>query len=84
MERQSHEESMMLWKIELESAKHINLTEEHAKLLEVVSNKIEDYSLTYYEYVDDIVEYLDKTSNTNDPKETVKNMCNHLIEKYNG
>jgi hypothetical protein len=52
--------------------------------LEVVSNKIEDYSLTYYEYVDDIAEYLDKTSNTNDPKETVKNMCNHLIEKYNG
>ena len=84
MERQSHEESKVLWKVELESAKHINLTEEHAKLLEIVSNKIEDYSLTYHEYVDDMVEYLDKTSNTNDPKETVKNMCNHLIKKYNG
>ena len=84
MERQSHEESKVLWKVELESAKHINLTEEHTKLLEIVSNKIEDYSLTYYEYVDDIVAYLDKASNINDPKETVKNMCNHLIEKYNG
>ena len=82
MGRQSKEESQALWKLELESAKHLNLTEEHATLIEIVTNKIEDYTLTYVEYLQDITDYLGTVSEDADPKETIKNMCNYLIQKY--
>ena len=82
MERQSKEESQALWKLELESAKHLNLTEEHATLIEIVTNKIEDYTLTYDEYVQDIAIYLTTVDGDADPKETIKELCNHLIQKY--
>ena len=49
MERQSHEESKVLWKLELESAKDLTLTPEHQKLVDIVTKKIENYSLTYEE-----------------------------------
>lgn len=82
MERQSHEESKVLWKLELESAKDLKLTPEHKKLVDLVTTKIEDYSLTYYEYVADIADYLEQQSDDLEPKEVIKNMCNHLIQKY--
>lgn len=87
MERQSKEESQVLWKLELESAKSLNLSEEHATLIEVVSSKIEDYTLTYNEYVQDIHDYLatiNGVEEDKDPKTIVKEMCEHLIQKYNG
>lgn len=82
MERQSHEESKVLWKLELESAKNLTLTPEHQKLVNIVTKKIEDYSLTYYEYVEDIASYLQQLPHDVDPKEAIETMCNHLIEKY--
>lgn len=82
MGRQSKEESQALWKLELESAKNLTLTTEHQKLVDIVTAMIEDYSLTYDEYLADISNYLEKVENTNDPKEVIKNMCNHLIEMY--
>lgn len=82
MERQSKEESQMLWRLELESAKHIQLTPEHQALVDLVTKKIEDYTLTYDEYLSDIAEYLQSASDDDEPKEVVKNMCNHLIQKY--
>lgn len=82
MERQSHEESKVLWKLELESAKDLTLTPEHQKLVDIVTKKIEDYSLTYYEYVEDIAAYLQQLPHDVDPKEAIETMCNHLIEKY--
>ena len=82
MERQSKEESQTLWKLELESAKQLKLTDEHAALIELVTKKIEDYTLTYVEYLQDITDYLGTVGEDVDPKETVKNMCNHLIQKY--
>lgn len=82
MERQSHEESKVLWKLELESAKNLTLTPEHKKLVDIVTKKIEDYSLTYYEYVEDIAAYLQQLPHDIDPKEAIETMCNHLIEKY--
>lgn len=82
MERQSKEESQVLWKLELESAKHLDLTPEHSNLIKVVTKKIEDYSLTYEEYLSDIAEYLQSASDDEQPKEVVKDMCNHLIQKY--
>ena len=82
MERQSHEESKVLWKLELDSAKNLKLTPEHQKLVDLVTKKIEDYSLTYCEYVTDIADYLEQQSDDLEPKEVIKNMCNHLIQKY--
>ena len=82
MERQSHEESMVLWTLELASAEKLTLTPEHKKLVDIVTKKVEDYSLTYYEYVEDIAAYLQQLPHDVDPKEAIETMCNHLIEKY--
>lgn len=82
MERQSKEESQMLWKLELESAKNLTLTPEHQALIDLVTVKIEDYTLTYDEYVSDISDYLKNASDDDEPKEVIKNMCNQLIQKY--
>lgn len=82
MERQSHEESKVLWTLELTSAEKLTLTPEHKKLVDIVTKKIEDYSLTYYEYVEDIAAYLQQLPHDIDPKEAIETMCNHLIEKY--
>ena len=82
MGRQSKEESKMLWKLELESAKMLDLTPEHSELIKIVTSKIEDYTLTYEEYLSDIAEYLQSASDDDQPKEVIKNMCNHLIQKY--
>lgn len=82
MERQSHEESKVLWKLELESAKHLNLTPEHQALVDLVTKKIEDYTLTYEEYLVDITNFLKDASDDDEPKEVIKNMCNQLLQKY--
>ena len=82
MERQSKEESQVLWALELASAEKLTLTPEHKKLVDIVTKKIEDYSLTYYEYVEDIAAYLQQLPHDIDPKEAIETMCNHLIEKY--
>lgn len=82
MERQSKEESQMLWKLELESAKLLDLTPEHSALINIVTDKIEGYSLTYEEYLADIANYLQSASDDDEPKEVIKNMCLTLIEKY--
>lgn len=82
MERQSKEESQMLWRLELESAKHIQLTPEHQALVDAVTKKIEDYTLTYEEYLSDIVEFLQGVADGRDPKDTIIEMCNTLINKY--
>ena len=82
MERQSKEESQILWKLELDSAEKLEITPEHQALIDVVTKKIEDYSLTYYEYVEDIAAYLLQLPHDVDPKEAIKTMCNHLIQKY--
>lgn len=84
MERQSKEESQTLWKLELESAKLLDLTPEHSALINVVTAKIEDYSLTYEEYLADIADYLQSASDDDEPKEVIKNMCEYLTLKYYG
>lgn len=82
MARQSKEESQVMWKLELESAKQLNLTPEHQALVDAVTVKIEDYTLTYEEYLADIADYLQTASDDDEPKEVIKNMCLTLIEKY--
>ena len=82
MGRQSKEESQALWKLELKSAEGLTLTEEHQKLINVVTEMIEDYSLTYEEYLTDISDYLKEAEEDLEPSEVIKRMCYHLIDKY--
>lgn len=84
MERQSKEESQIMWRMELETAKRLDLTPEHSALIKLVTTKIEDYTLTYDEYVKDIADYLETASDDELPREVIKNMCNYLIQKYGG
>lgn len=84
MERQSKGESWMLWRLELESAMQLDLTPEHSALIKLVTTKIEDYTLTYDEYMKDIADYLETASDDELPREVIKNMCNYLIQKYGG
>lgn len=84
MERQSKEESQIMWKLELETAKRLDLTPEHSALIKLVTTKIEDYTLTYDEYVKDIADYLETAPDDVEPREVIKNMCNYLIQKYGG
>lgn len=81
MGRQSKEESQILWKLELESAKKITLIPEHQKLVDLVTKKIDDYTLTYEEHLADVTNFL-KDTEDDEPKEVIKNMCNYLIQKY--
>ena len=83
MERQSKEVSQTMWQMELESAGALNLTEEHKKLVDIVTEKINDYTLTYDEYVADIAEYLGTVKGDEDPKTVIKNMCETLYDRYN-
>ena len=81
MGRQSKEESQILWKLELESAKKITLIPEHQKLVDLVTKKIDNYTLTYEEHLADVTNFL-KDTEDDEPKEVIKNMCNYLIQKY--
>ena len=81
MGRQSKKESQILWKLELESAKKITLIPEHQKLVDLVTKKIDDYTLTYEEHLADVTNFL-KDTEDDEPKVVIKNMCNYLIQKY--
>ena len=84
MERQSKEESQIMWRMELETAKRLDLSPEHSALIKLVTTKIEDYTLTYDEYIKDVADYLETASDDELPREVIKNMCNYLIQKYGG
>ena len=60
MERQSKEDSLALWEFEKNNVKQFgsNISEELKELMEVADKKINNYSLTYNEFVDDILEGL--------------------------
>lgn len=81
-ERQSKEESQVLWALELASAEKLDLTPEHSRLIKIVSKKIDDYTLTYAEYVDDITNYLAGIPHDAEPKAVINDLINELIQKY--
>lgn len=87
MERQSKEESLNLWKLEKEhlDKANLNISPEFSTMMEVVDKKINDYTLTYNEYVDDIIKYLQDLEETDDIQvrmQQVENMYIHLTNKY--
>ena len=58
MERQSKEDSLALWEFEKNNVKQFGskISEELKELMEVADKKINNYSLTYNEFMDDILE----------------------------
>ena len=84
MERQSKEDSLALWEFEKNNVKQFGskISEE---LKEVADKKINNYSLTYNEFMDDILEGLAKLKDT-DSIETrqlqIKGLYNCLTNKY--
>lgn len=86
MERQSKEESLVLWALEKDHfSSKSDTSKELLELIEVVDEKINDYTLTYNEFVDDIVDSLKNCNDTNDlneRKQQVRNMYSYLIKKY--
>ena len=82
IQRQSKEESQALWQLELDSASKIELSAEHMTLLAIVNRKIQDYTLTYAEYVNDIAEYLQSADGTLEPKTVIDEMIKYLTNKY--
>lgn len=87
MERQSKEDSLALWEFEKNNVKQFgsNISEELKKLMEVADKKINDYSLTYDELIDDIIEGVTKLrsiDNIEDRRSQIKVLYNNLINKY--
>lgn len=87
MVRQSKEDSLALWEFEKNNTKQLgsNISEELRELMEVADKKINDYSLTYNELMDDVLEGLAKLKDT-DSIETrqlqIKGLYNDLTNKY--
>lgn len=87
MERQSKEDSLALWEFEKNNVKQFGskISEELKELMEVTDKKINNYSLTYNEFMDDILEGLAKLKDT-DSIETrqlqIKGLYNYLTNKY--
>lgn len=87
MERQSKEDSLALWEFEKNNVKQFGskISEELKELMEVADKKINDYSLTYNEFLDDILEGLAKlkdTDNIETRRLQIKGLCNYLTNKY--
>lgn len=87
MERQSKEDSFALWEFEKNNVKQFgsNISEELRELMEVADKKINDYSLTYNEFLDDILEGLAKlkdTDNIETRRLQIKGLYNCLTNKY--
>lgn len=87
MVRQSKEDSLALWEFEKNNTKQLgsNISEELRELMEVADKKINNYSLTYNELMDDVLEGLAKLKDT-DSIETrqlqIKGLYNDLTNKY--
>lgn len=87
MERQSKEDSLALWEFEKNNVKQFgsNISEELKELMEVADKKINDYSLTYNEFLDYILEGLAKlkdTDNIETRRLQIKGLYNCLTNKY--
>lgn len=87
MERQSKEDSLALWEFEKNNVKQFGskISEELKELMEVADKKINDYLLTYNEFLDDILEGLAKlkdTDNIETRRLQIKGLYNCLTNKY--
>lgn len=78
------EESLAM--LELEKAFMGNyVNEDLNRLYDVVEQSINDESITYQDFMDDVMDYLSKANEDDsieDRLKFIKNMCDTLIEKY--
>lgn len=85
-ERQSKEESLALWSLEKEGYEGTEMSKETAKLMQILDRKIYDYTLTYEEYVNDVVDWLSKyatdSESLEDRKKVINDMYIYFIDKY--
>lgn len=84
MERQSKEESLLLWFFEkgtMKSKSKNNATLN--TLCDILDKRFNDYSLTYNEYRADVIDYFENRLNESDDRHTqVADMFAYLINKY--
>lgn len=79
------EESLAM--LELEKAfMSDNTNEDFRRLYDAVEQAINDETITYQDFMDDTIAYLESIDGKDDSIENrlkyIKNMCNALIEKY--
>lgn len=87
MVRQSKEDSLALWEFEKYNYAHLDfeVSEELKKFMEIADKKINDYSLTYNELVNDILEGVAKLrsiDNIEGRRSQIKVLYKDLINKY--
>ncbi len=92
MEKQNHEASRYLWSLEKDGLINVlgtspEITDAVNNLIEVVDPKIEDYSLTYEEFVSDIANEFEKIIADESAIEenraiNINKLLTNLTEKY--
>lgn len=79
------EESLAMLKLE-KAFMGGNVNEDFRKLYDAVEEAINNEIITYQDFIDDTVSYLENIGKEDDSIENrleyIKNMCNTLIEKY--
>lgn len=78
------EESLTMLKLE-KAFIGDNVNEDLNKLYDIVEQSINDETITYQDFVDDVISYLSNANNddsTEDRSKFIKDMCNSLIKKY--
>lgn len=86
MEKQSKEESLLLWEMEKEGLSKLP-EQEAIDFVAAVDKVINDGTLTYNDFIADIADYFGTLENTDDiaeRREQIKNMYIYLTNKYNG
>lgn len=78
------EESLTMLRLE-KSFMGDYINEDLNKLYDIVEQSINDETITYQDFIDDVMDYLSKTNDddsTEDRLKFIKDMCNSLIKKY--
>lgn len=82
--KMTKEESLAMLKLEKAfMGNHVN--EDLNRLYDVVEQSINDESITYQDFMDDVMDYLSKANEDDSIEDRLKfinNMCDTLIEKY--
>lgn len=84
VKKMTKEESLAMLKLEKAfMGNYVN--EDLNRLYDVVEQSINDESITYQDFMDDVMDYLSKANEDDSIEDRLKfinNMCDTLIEKY--
>lgn len=85
VKKMTKEESLAMLKLE-KAFMGDNVNEDFRKLYDAVEEAINNEIITYQDFIDDTVSYLENIGKEDDSIENrleyIKNMCSTLIEKY--